>query len=67
MIASSVDRRSVNFMTVDVEEYFQGPQFEHLFGVDQWPDFEGRIHLGLDRLLNLFAEFNRQYVLPSLK
>ncbi|GAB4538300.1 MAG: DUF3473 domain-containing protein [Anaerolineae bacterium] len=45
-------------MTVDVEEYFQGPQFEHLFGMERWGEFERRVHVGLDKLLNLFAEFD---------
>lgn len=45
-----------NILSIDVEEYFQGQQFEHLFGMDAWDRFESRLEIGLDKLLSVLDE-----------
>jgi len=41
--------------TVDVEEYFQVSAFEAYLPRERWDDFESRVALGVDRLLDLLA------------
>ncbi len=42
-------------MTVDVEDWYQVSAFDDLVSRDGWPDQEQRVHVGSERLLDLFA------------
>lgn len=46
-----------HFFTVDVEEYFQVSAFERLVPRASWPDIASRVHVGVDRLLELLERF----------
>lgn len=45
--------RVQHHFTVDVEEYFQVSAFERHVARDSWDDFSSRLHVGMDRLLDL--------------
>ena len=46
-----------HFFTVDVEEYFQVSAFEGTVPRDAWGGIASRVHVGVDRLLELLARF----------
>jgi polysaccharide deacetylase family protein (PEP-CTERM system associated) len=54
--ASVGDRRVVNAMTVDVEDYFQVSAFEAHVRRDQWDGFDSRVCRNTERLLEIFAD-----------
>ncbi len=45
-----------NALSFDVEEYFQVSNFAGVAPVERWPEFETRLHVGVDRILELLAE-----------
>lgn len=47
-----------NALTVDVEDYFQVSAFEHRVAREKWGNFESRVEINTDNLLNLFSEKN---------
>jgi polysaccharide deacetylase family protein (PEP-CTERM system associated) len=49
-------RGPINFLTVDVEDYFHVNAFAEVVSRDQWPSMESRVVRNTDRLLDLFAE-----------
>ena len=46
-----------HFVTVDVEEYFQVSAFERHVARSSWGNIASRVHVGVDRLLELLARF----------
>jgi polysaccharide deacetylase family protein (PEP-CTERM system associated) len=46
-----------HFFTVDVEEYFQVSAFERYVPRASWPTIASRVHVGVDRLLDLLGRF----------
>lgn len=48
-------RGIINAFTVDFEDWYQGLE---IIGIDQWSQFESRIHIGAERLLHLLKDFN---------
>ena len=51
----SRDRRVLNAMTVDVEDYFQVSAFEDRVSRANWDGFESRVCRNTERLLEIFA------------
>ena len=51
----SQDRRVLNAMTVDVEDYFQVSAFEDRVSRADWDGFESRVCRNTERLLEIFA------------
>ncbi len=49
-----------HFFTVDVEEYFQVSAFEGIAPRSRWADFESRVTVVVERLLELLADANVQ-------
>ncbi len=47
-----------NYLTIDVEEYFQVAAFENIITSDRWNTFESRVVRNTRRILELFAEKN---------
>jgi polysaccharide deacetylase family protein (PEP-CTERM system associated) len=45
-----------NYLTVDVEDYFQVAAFESIISPDEWPDYECRVVNNTTSILDLFAE-----------
>lgn len=45
-----------NFLTVDVEDYFQVSAFEHRIARRDWPSYPSRVEANTERLLQLFAD-----------
>ena len=50
------DRRIVNALTVDVEDYFHVEAFAPCVRREDWPSFESRVERNTDRVLLLFDE-----------
>ena len=46
-----------HFFTVDVEEYYQVSAFEPYVPRASWGDIASRVHVGVERLLELLARF----------
>lgn len=53
--ASALPRRTVNAMTVDVEDYFQVSAFERHIERKDWEALECRVERNTDRVLDLFG------------
>ena len=47
-----------NFLTIDVEDYFQVSAFESIVGRDNWPDFPQRVEKNTERILRILEENN---------
>ena len=47
----------VNFLSVDVEEYFQVAAFERIVDPAQWDGFESRVTANTTRILDLFDRY----------
>lgn len=47
-----------NAITVDVEDYFQVSAFEKYIEKEKWKDIPGRVDLNINRILDLFDEFD---------
>ncbi len=47
-----------NYLTVDVEEYFQVSAFEDVISVEDWSNFESRVVQNVELILDCFSEFN---------
>lgn len=45
----------VNYLTIDVEDYFQVAAFDKVIPTDAWGNYESRVESNTDRLLNLLA------------
>ncbi|WP_319548664.1 XrtA system polysaccharide deacetylase [Desulfogranum marinum] len=46
-----------NYLTIDVEDYFQVSAFEKNIKVDEWDNFESRVVNNTERILDILAEF----------
>ena len=55
---TTAERAVLNAMTVDVEEYFQVSAFEGHIARDDWDHIPTRLDYGLERVLDLLAEFD---------
>lgn len=53
---AAADRRIVNAMSVDVEDYFQVQAFADRISRDDWPNLECRVERNTERVLQLFAD-----------
>ncbi|MDX1517336.1 MAG: DUF3473 domain-containing protein [Woeseiaceae bacterium] len=53
-----MERLPVNAMTCDVEDYFQVSAFENIVPRERWTDVECRIPRNVDRILQLFSDFD---------
>jgi len=51
-----MDQKIVNYLTVDVEDYFQVAAFEKVISVDSWDQYECRVVANTESVLQLFAE-----------
>lgn len=49
-------KKSINGLSVDVEDYFHVSNFEHMVSFDQWEEFELRVEKNTLRVLELFAK-----------
>jgi len=47
-----------NYLTVDVEDYFQVSAFENIVGKDKWEHYPPRVEENTKRILNLFDSYN---------
>jgi polysaccharide deacetylase family protein (PEP-CTERM system associated) len=47
---------TVNVMTVDVEDYFHVSAFESVVSRDRWADYESRVSVNTERVLELLAD-----------
>ncbi|WP_035247718.1 XrtA system polysaccharide deacetylase [Desulfogranum mediterraneum] len=45
-----------NYLTIDVEDYFQVAAFERVIREDAWPQFESRVEANTHRVLELLAD-----------
>lgn len=45
-----------NAMTVDVEDWYQTRDFN--FGLERWSEFQDRVSLGIDKILDLFSRYD---------
>ena len=57
-MSPETNRRPMNAMTVDVEDYFQVSAFDHLVDRARWDEFECRVEANTHRLLELFAKYD---------
>lgn len=48
---------TINYLTVDVEEYFQVSAFENVILVENWSSYESRIRQSIDVILEIFDLF----------
>jgi polysaccharide deacetylase family protein (PEP-CTERM system associated) len=55
--STNPSRAVAHFFTVDVEEYFQVSAFEGYVPRASWGSIASRVHVGVDRLLELLAAF----------
>ena len=55
--SAKASRDIAHFFTVDVEEYYQVSAFERYVPRASWGDIASRVHVGVDRLLELLARF----------
>jgi polysaccharide deacetylase family protein (PEP-CTERM system associated) len=46
-----------NYLTIDVEEYFQVSAFESIVSPDDWQNMEYRVELNTTKVLNLLAQY----------
>jgi len=47
-----------NYLTIDVEDYYQVSAFESFIGHDRWHEYTPRVEQNTRRILNLLAEHN---------
>ncbi len=52
------DESPRNFLTVDVEDYFQVAAFESVVRQAEWKEYESRVEANTDRLLALFEQYD---------
>src|SRR5256885_15601549 len=52
--AATGDRRIVNAMTIDVEDYFHVSVFDGIIRRDRWNELESRVCANTERLLEMF-------------
>lgn len=45
-----------NYLTIDVEDYFQVSAFEDIVGIDQWKGFESRVVKNTNRILEILDD-----------
>jgi len=57
-VAAPSDRRVVNAMSIDVEDYFHVSVFDGVVPRQEWPRMESRVVANTTRILDLFDEFN---------
>jgi polysaccharide deacetylase family protein (PEP-CTERM system associated) len=50
-----MNKQPTNYLTVDVEDYFQVAAFEKVIPVDTWDQYESRVVANTDSILELFA------------
>lgn len=48
----------LNALTVDVEDYFMVSAFADVIKFEDWPQYESRIEVNTNKVLDLFAEYN---------
>jgi polysaccharide deacetylase family protein (PEP-CTERM system associated) len=49
-----------NYLTIDVEDYFQVSAFEDIVGKDKWSGFDSRVTKNTFLILDILAEYNIQ-------
>ena len=47
-----------NFLTIDVEDYFQVAAFEQQITPDDWPQFKSRVAVNTGNILNILEKYN---------
>ena len=45
-----------NYLTIDVEDYFQVSAFENIVTKEQWPDYESRVVANTTYILDLLED-----------
>jgi FemAB-related protein (PEP-CTERM system-associated) len=50
--------RTLNVLSVDLEDYFQVTAFDGIVGFERWPQMERRLEASTDRVLQLLADAN---------
>lgn len=52
---SAISHQPTNYLTIDVEDYFQVAAFEDIVSLDSWDNHESRVKNNTMRILDLFA------------
>jgi polysaccharide deacetylase family protein (PEP-CTERM system associated) len=47
-----------NYLTIDVEDYYQVSAFEKICGFDEWGDYPSRVVASTERVLSILEEFD---------
>jgi len=55
---SAMSQQPTNYLTIDVEDYFQVAAFEDIVSLDSWDNYESRVKTNTRRILDLFATHN---------
>jgi polysaccharide deacetylase family protein (PEP-CTERM system associated) len=53
---SPVRNQIVNYLSIDVEDYFQVSGFESVVGINNWKSYEARIQFSTEKILGILAE-----------
>ena len=47
-----------NYLTIDVEDYYQVSAFEKQITPEEWPQFESRVNNNTENILNILENYN---------